>query len=109
MMNSTATLMAFYVLASLAICIQVLNVWLMNREPSTKWYPGIPWYKQENNFYYFLRNSLITAANLTLQAYSVVFTLRLCNQLSKRDETSFQRVKVRIVLLCVIIEVFLLA
>ena len=100
-------LVSFFFVTGFAISTQIVNPFLMTQEPRTQWYAGIPWYKQENNVYYFVRNGLISTGNISLQVFCIFFTVQLSSRLSKREDHSLQRIKVRIILLSVIVETFL--
>lgn len=58
------------------------NPILMKYETRTEWYHGIPWYKQEQNVCYYLRNGLTTVADLILQAYCLCYIVRLWKRLN---------------------------
>jgi len=108
MEKNNSRLRTFNGLALFAILTQVANPILMYCETETDWYPGIPWYKQEANLFYYLRNSLTTVGDLILQTYCVVFMVRLNRGLTRLREPSLGRIKVRISFLGAIIEVFLI-
>ena len=108
MSSNNRSLVTFHYLAAFCVLTQVLNPILMNYESRTIWYPGIPWYKQEQNFCYYLRNGLSTVANLILQGYCLVYILRLWKRLGKLDQVAFRNIKLRVAVLCIIIEVYLL-
>ena len=71
------------------------------------WYPDIPWYLEESNPNYYIRNGLTSLADLILQAYCIVFVVRLQRRLSK-IKSGLELIKVRITFACVLIEIYLI-
>ena len=84
---------------------QVLDPILSYGETNTAWYEGIPWYKQESNVYYYMRNGLTSVADIILQTYNIIFMIRLQKRLKLMKNGSINR---RIFFLCILIEIFLI-
>ena len=81
---------------------------MANYEPEhPDWSPGQPWWLAQNNAIYYTRNGLSTIADVTLQLYCIVYLVKLRARLSSMQQLTLASVKLRIVILCIIIEVYL--
>ena len=108
MISSHKRLRKFNILAVFSILTQIASPILLQFEKQVKWYQGIPWYKQEADPYYYIRNGLTSVGDIIFQTYCLVFLYRLQRKLSGLGQAALNRIKTRITFLCAIIEIYLI-
>ena len=69
-------------MAVACVLTQIIYPIMLNFEPQTEWYAGIPWYKEESNVFYYIGNSLSTIADIILQVYCLVYMVKLQKKLA---------------------------
>lgn len=98
----------FLLLALFCILTQIASPILLSFEQKVEWYPGIPWYKQEADPFYYTRNGLTTVADLIFQFYCIKFMVNLQKRLKMIGGKPMVRIQTRIFFLCVVMEIYLL-